>query len=48
MLIVFELPKYISIVSINYEGADGEFLDLNLRSVQENSVYEEACVLKEK
>ena len=48
MLVVFKLPKYISIISINYEAADGEFLDLDLRSVQEDSVYEKACVLKEK
>ena len=27
---------------------DGEFLDLHLKSVQENSVYKEPCVLKEK
>ena len=25
----------------------GEFLDLHLKSVQENSVYKEPCVLKE-
>ena len=28
--------------------ADGEFLDLYLRSALENSVYKEPCVLKEK
>ena len=28
--------------------ADGEFLDLYLKIVQENSVYKEPCVLKEK
>ena len=27
---------------------DGEILDLHLKSVQENSVYKEPCVLKEK
>ena len=48
MLVVFKLPKYISIISINYEAADGEFLDLDLKSVQENSVYEDASVLKKK
>ena len=35
--------KYISIISINDEAADGEFFDLYLKSVQENSVYKEPC-----
>ena len=40
--------KYISVVSINDYAADGEFLDLYLKSVQENFVYKGPCVLKEK
>ena len=40
--------KYISIISINDSAADGEFLDIYLKSVQENSVYKEPSVLKEK
>ena len=39
--------KYISIISINYKAADGEFLDLYLKSVQENFVYKEPSALKE-
>ena len=40
--------KYISIISINDEAANGEFLDLYLKIVKENSAYKETCVLKEK
>ena len=40
--------KYTSTNSIHDWAAEGEFLDLCLKSVQENSVYKESCVLKEK
>ena len=56
MLIVFKLPELsrscskrivnISIISINDQTACGEFSDLYLKSVQENSVYKEPCALK--
>ena len=35
--------KYIPVISINNQAADGEFLDLCLKNVQENSVYEGSC-----
>ena len=40
--------NYISVISVNDVAADGEFLDLYLKSVQGNSVYKEDFVLKEK
>ena len=40
--------KYISVTSINDKATDGKSLNLYLKSVQENSVYKEPCVLKEK
>ena len=40
--------KYISIILFNYYAADGGFLDLYFKSVQENSVHKEPYVLKEK
>ena len=40
--------KFVSVISVHDWAADGEFLDLFLKSVKENSVYKEPCVLKEK
>ena len=59
MLIVFKLPalsrscskRIINIFQLSQlmdVTADGEFLDLYLKSVQENSAYKEHFVLKEK
>ena len=40
--------KYTSTNSIHDLAAEGEFLDLCLKSVPENSVYKESYALKEK
>ena len=40
--------KYISITPTNDEAADGELLDLYLKSIQNNSVYKDPYVLKNK
>ena len=49
MLIVFKVPeltrscskRIISIFQLFHQAADGELLDLYLKSAQENSVYKE-------
>ena len=40
--------KYISITLVNYSAGDGEFLDLNLKNVQDSSVYKEPIVFLKK
>ena len=40
--------EYASIISVDDSAADGKFLDLFLKSLQENSVYKQLFILKEK